>query len=213
MAGIYLPNPVSLLPGADVAVAPAPVTDKYSALAFGLNDSMAKVRDQIKQKRDLDALKAEANAIADYTQDKSPQLADFLRTKANQYNLMSTDIAQERSGLLKGAIDLSRLEQGDRKIAASEQAVKLENVWKNKLNASNKQLDIMMRDQQKWEAEQNDLFMRNESRRAELARQGVSSAPYVKVPYPRQKDIEAIQQQNVQLTEAGPEAIKEMMVP
>lgn len=209
---IFLPNPASLLPSAEVAVNPVP-QGNYNDIALALGDSMAKIRETLQRKKELDALKKETENIATYVEDKSPQLSQYLRGKANAYDLSTTDINQERSGLLKGAIDLSRLEQGDRKIAASDQAVKLENTWKNKLSANNKALEIYTRDEQKWEAEQNDLFMRNEATRAQLAKIGKTAAPYVKVPYPKSSELRRIEGENVRLMGQGPEAIMDEQIP
>lgn len=202
-------NPATLLPNADVAVNDAPVGTNNGFLT-GLSESIAIIREEAKRKRDVDQVGREANALAEYTQDKSPDLANYLRQRAATYNPLDTDPNTERQFLTKGFLELSRIEQQDRKIAANEGQTELDNNWKYKLQGSEKRLEAMLRDRQRWDAEENDRVAAENRTRATMAAQGIKTPVPTKRPYPREAEIKALESKVSQLTEAGPSKIAAM---
>jgi len=134
-------NPAALLASPNVAVKPPPPNQDN----FWIGEALNSINAMVKKKRDIDSLESETNAYADYLEEKSPDAANLLRTKAKSYSMEFTDTGAERSDLLKNAISLARLEQSDRKLELSNSQTRVDNLYGVKLTAANRNLDSAIR--------------------------------------------------------------------
>jgi mRNA-degrading endonuclease RelE of RelBE toxin-antitoxin system len=191
MATLNFFNPATLLPSPEVAVKPPPQNNSGS---FLISEALKETTQLVKAKRDVDSLKAEANAYADYVQDQSPELANLLRNKSSQYRI-GMDTNEERSGFLKGVIGLSRLEQQDRKLELTAQKNDRFNNSIGKLNNLRGLLDIQSRRALEWDQEESRLEREQKAYIQRIAGLGLETplpAPYVKKPNPYTAKVDAI---------------------
>jgi hypothetical protein len=181
MATLNFFNPATLLPSPEVAVKPPPQNIGGS---FLISEALKETTQLVKAKRDVDSLKAEANAYADYVQDQSPELANLLRNKSSQYRI-GMDTNEERSGFLKGVIGLSRLEQQDRKLELTAQKNDRFNNTGSKLNNLRGLLEIQTRRELEWNQEEARAEREHKANAQLLASKGLPyPPPYVKKPNP-----------------------------
>lgn len=181
MATLNFFNPAALLPSPEVAVKPPP---QNTGGSFLISEALKETTQLVKAKRDVDSLKAEANAYADYVQDQSPELANLLRNKSSQYRI-GMDTNEERSGFLKGVISLSRLEQQDRKLELTAQKNDKFNNTGTKLNNLRGLLDIQTRREFEWNQQETLAEKQSDARRKLLSDVGRDPGPaYQKKPNP-----------------------------
>lgn len=193
MAGLSFFNPAVFAPSADVAVRPAPASD-YSPIAAAISDSMKYVQDTVKKKRDLDNLKEETLQLANYVAPQSQPLSIYLKDQANSYDLFTTDPGRARADLLKNTLGFLGVENQRIRALQDANTQRFENQYKYKLTAAGNQYERLLRDRQKWEAEENDRYMAHERNRIAASSKGITIPVYVKRPYPdNHKIVEADQ--------------------
>jgi hypothetical protein len=191
MATLNFFNPATLLPSPEVAVKPPP---QNTGGSFLISEALKETTQLVKAKRDVDSLKAEANAYADYVQDQSPELANLLRNKSSQYRI-GMDTNEERSGFLKGVIGLSRLEQQDRKLELTAQKNDKFNNTGTKLNNLRGLLEIQSRRALEWDQEESRLEKEQDANIQRIAGLGLNSPlppKYVKKPNPYTAKVDSL---------------------
>lgn len=200
--GLTFFNPAELLPSPEVAVKPPPPNNTGS---FIISEALKETNKLVKDKRDVDSLKAEANAYADYVQESSPELATLLRNKANGYRL-GMDTNEERSGFLKGVIGLSRLEQQDKKTQLlAEKNDKFNNTGAI-LSNTRGLLDTYTRRELEWNQQEQKAFDASEARRKAISATGANPGPrYVMRPNPYTDKVNELSKK-LESTVAGTES-------
>jgi len=163
-------NPASLLPSPEVAVKPPPVDTSGS---FFLSEALKQVTDVVKQKRDVDDLKKQAEYYAEYFDKEDPQVATLLRSKASGYNL-GTDTNAERSSLLSGAINLSKLEIERNK---NEGLVAVNDLTGKKLSAQQAILSEIVKMSDDEERTNRDIFTQQDAAWNKAKDSGVDPGP------------------------------------
>lgn len=211
MAGLSFFNPAVFAPSADVAVRPAPASD-YSPIAAAISDSMKYVQDTVKKKRDLDNLKEETLQLADYVAPQSQPLSIYLKDQANSYDLFTTDPGRARADLLKNTLGFLGVENQRIRALQDANTQRFENQYKYRLTAASQEHDRLLRDRQRWEAEENDKYIASERNRMAAANKGIVTPEYKKQPYPDEAKIKQAEANLTRLSNLTPSDIQQMSV-
>lgn len=199
-------NPALLAASPEVAVQEAPQSS-YEGLGLAIIDGMKEIRNTVQKKRDVDALRRETDALAEYVGARSPQLSAYLKTKASQYDLFTTDPAKERAGLLSGTVSLFDSETRRTRAEKDANALLRDNNWRYKVQAADKHYEMLLRDKQRWEEQKNIRESKHNALRAKLAESGKDLAPLPEETYPGQGDLDNAEKKALETADAGPAAI------
>ena len=179
-------NPATLLPDPSVAVKPPPQSNQ----GFVIQEALKEVGSLVQKKFDVDALKKESNLLADYVQDKSPQLSSYLRESASGFNIGTTDPNQIRGNLLKGTLGMLEMEQNDRKANATAEMTGQYNMYGTKLTNDQKEYSDAVNSFNAFEKEQNDLEAANKKQNEYLISQGLNPTPYSRRANPHKERMD-----------------------
>lgn len=210
MAALSFPNFAALRPSPGVAVTRPP---EDNTLAFLMSEAISSIRKEAKAKRDVDALKLETNALADYMEKRSPDLASMLRAKTQSYvpdafnGYGAVDVAEERKGLLRGSLDLYRNEIADRKADISASAVGLQNNWRTKLGTDEKIYEIAKRNESEFEAAENQREEKHKSMAIQMSARGKRMGDYQRRPNPYTTERQAAEERLKETLNKSPQEI------
>ena len=169
-------NPATLLPDPSVAVKPPPQGNQ----GFVIQEALKEVGSLVQKKFDVDALKKESNLLADYVQNKSPELSSYLRESASGFNIGTTDPNQVRGNLLKGTLSMLEMEQNDRKVEDTAAMSGQYNMYGTKLTNDQKEYSDAVNAFNAFEKEENDLKTAHDERNKYLRSQNQFTTPYVR---------------------------------
>ena len=179
-------NPAILLPDPSVAVKPPPQGNQ----GFVIQEALKEVGSLVQKKFDVDALKKESNLLADYVQNKSPELSSYLRESASGFNIGTTDPNQVRGNLLKGTLGLLEMEQNDRKMEATAAMSGQYNMYGTKLTNDQKEYSDAVNAFNAFEKEQNDLEAASKKQNEYLISQGLNPTPYSRRANPHKERMD-----------------------
>jgi hypothetical protein len=206
-------NPATLLPRPSAAVAPLP---QSNTAAFAIGSAMASIKDTVRKYQELENLKKSTEDMASYVEDQSPQLAQMLRARTEQYkpNAFSgydaIDVNKEKDSLLRGTMDLLKFEQDERKMAADGNSIRYQNNYSAKLRAAESNLNNVNNNWNTWEANENRRMSQLEDERNQMSAEGVDQLPPppVRQVNPYTQDKEAANQEFNKWLNATPEEIQ-----
>ncbi len=175
MSALTFFNPAAFLPGPNVAVKPPPVNDTFS---FALSQGLEEVNKVSKNYFEIQSLTKETESLAQYAEKQSPELAKYLRDKAANYNIGTTDANEERKGLFTGFLGMAKLESDDRQAAMRSANPGEYQLYGAKLTAAHGIVENLTR--LKNEFDQNELAREKEHNniRDSSAKKGIITEPY-----------------------------------
>lgn len=211
-------NPASLLSSPEAAVKPLPASN---TAAFAIGSAMESIRAYIGKKQQVDSLKSDTEALASYMDNRSPDLAELLRTKIDNYKPTAftgydaIDVDKEKSSLLKGVIELYGKELESNKVDASGNSVTMQNNWANKLRASESELSNLRNNFNTWERNEDTRIQNETNAYTDLAHKGKADGitKPVRKDNPYASKVTEAETRNNSLITSGPEEIRGMQTP
>ncbi len=152
MAALKFFNPATLLPSPEAAIKPPPRNNTNS---FLIASALKEATSLIGKYQDMKSLKQETNNLAEYVDNQSPELAEYLRNKSAGYSL-GTDAASERANLIKGITQLHDMELSKQKADQYGNTQKATSLYSAKLNFSQKTAADAQSAYEAFEKEEND---------------------------------------------------------
>lgn len=182
MAALTFFNPASLLPGPDVAVTPPPQDNTMLTIIGGAMNEYNRIA---QEKRQIDALKSQAKVLGGYLGQTDPALGKFVTDTADTFKLGVTDPVQASQALMNGTLKFAELASSERRANAARDSYRNDNLIDDKLRFAQKDLDMAIGQEQKWEAAELQRQRDHDKMRIAMANQGQIIPPYVpgKNPY------------------------------
>ncbi len=175
-------NPASLLASPEAAIEKPPENDTSS---FLIGSALKEAGSMTQKYFDLKALKKETEELAGYVNNTSPQLAQYLQTRAAGYNMGQTDPASERASLLKNVTSLHNMEIEQQKADNFANATKTSQLYGAKLSFAQKAAVDAQDAYEKFETEENKKAAAHKRARDANAAAGNGVMPdYVRQPNP-----------------------------